>query len=98
MQVQYVKLHQDGVQEAAATSGAPQMRVHLYAVRFLSFLVAVLQIAQAARSRAEASAESFRTPHSSGSVPFSRSVSRVSGDDSARCCMHHAIACADRWH
>ena len=73
------------------------MRAHLYAVQFFSFLVAVLQMAQAARSRAEASAESFRTPHSSGSVPFSRSVSRASGDDSARCCMHHAIACACRW-
>ena len=72
------------------------MRAHLYAVRFFSFFVAVLQIAQAARSRAEASADSFRTPHSSGSVPFSRSVSRASDDDSARCCMHHAIACACR--
>ena len=93
-----VRLHQVGITEASATCGVPQMQAHLYAVRFFSFLVAVLQIAQAARSRADASAESFSTPHSSGSVPFSRSVSLALGDDSAKCCMHHAIACADIRH
>lgn len=67
--------------------------MHLKAALFSEFLMAVFEMAHAARSRAEASALLFRTPTSSGSVPFSLTASLASGDASVRCCMHHATAC-----
>ena len=65
----------------------------LKAALFSTFFVAVLQIAQAARSLAKAPAELLRIPTSNGKVPFSLTVSLASGDASVRCCIHHATAC-----